>query len=183
VKLRGRSVPGPSQADEARAARGATTEHTRRVCEGGATKRCDADRPPRRWEGIDSLPLKALLLAESAELARACADAGFEIVYAESVASGRALATRERFAIVDARVARPRPLDEELQQRVDAFFERLRGHAAGGLYDAVMREVEKPLIAGALARANGVRAAAAAELGIDRGTLARRMRALGLDET
>lgn len=129
------------------------------------------------------MKLRALLLADSAGLARACADAGFEIVYAESVAAGRAVAARERLAIVDARVARPRPLDEELQQRVDAFFERLRGHAAGGLYDAVMREVEKPLIAGALARANGVRAAAAAELGIDRGTLARRMRALGLDDT
>ncbi len=126
---------------------------------------------------------RALLLAESAELAAACADAGFEVVRAQSVAEGRALAAREKFAVVDARIARPRPLDEELQHRVEAFFERLRGHPAGGLYDSVMREVEKPLIAGALARANGVRAAAAAALGIDRGTLVRRMRALGLDDT
>ena len=159
---RGREpVPGPGQADETRA-RGAT---------------------PRRSEGTESRPLKALLLADSAELARACATAGFEIVHAVDVAEGRALAARERFAIVDARVARPRPLDEELHHRVEAFFERLRGHAAEGLYGAVMREVEKPLIAGALARANGVRAAAAAALGIDRGTLVRRMRALGLDDT
>jgi len=45
-----------------------------------------------------------------------------------------------------------------------------------------MREVEKPLIAGALARANGIRTAAAEALGIDRGTLARRIRALGMEE-
>jgi Fis family transcriptional regulator, factor for inversion stimulation protein len=127
--------------------------------------------------------LRALLLADSAELAGACAEAGFEVERAQTVAEGRALAAREKFAVVDARIARPRPLDEELQHRVEAFFERLRGHPADGLYDSVMREVEKPLIAGALARANGVRAAAAAALGIDRGTLVRRMRALGLDDT
>jgi Fis family transcriptional regulator, factor for inversion stimulation protein len=47
----------------------------------------------------------------------------------------------------------------------------------------VMQQVERPLLTGALARSGGVRAAAAATLGIDRGTLARRLRALGLDET
>ena len=41
--------------------------------------------------------------------------------------------------------------------------------------------VERPLVSGALARARGVRGAAADALGIDRGTLARRLRALGLD--
>lgn len=124
---------------------------------------------------------KALLLRDAAELESACAAAGFEIVRAPTLSEGRALAARETFALVDARLARPRPLDEEMRHRVELFFERLRGERAAGLYQAVMRGVEKPLIAGALARANGVRAAAAAELGIDRGTLVRRMRALGLD--
>jgi Fis family transcriptional regulator len=121
------------------------------------------------------------LLADAAELERACAAAGFEIVRAASLGEGRALAARGEFAMVDARIARPRPLEDELRQRVDAFFERLAGHPADRLYDTVMREVERPLIAGALARAQGVRAVAAAALGIDRGTLVRRMRALGLD--
>jgi CHAD domain-containing protein len=40
--------PGPSQARGTRAARGATTEPTRRAGEGGATKRCGAGRTPRR---------------------------------------------------------------------------------------------------------------------------------------
>jgi Fis family transcriptional regulator len=139
----------------------------------------------------------ALLLSDAHELERACAAAGLEIVRVGTAAEGRRLLARERFALVDGRIAAPRPLDEELGDRIDAFYRRLgagraaapRGEAARaestrlGLYDAVMREVERPLIAGALARANGVRATAAAALGIDRGTLARRLRALGLDGT
>jgi len=94
----------------------------------------------------------------------------------------RVLVARGPFAFVDGRLASPRPLDEEISQRLELFFERLRGQDAAGLYAAVMREVEKPLIAGALARANGIRTAAAEALGIDRGTLARRIRALGMEE-
>jgi Fis family transcriptional regulator len=125
---------------------------------------------------------RALLLPDSApELHEACARAGLEIALARDGAEGRVLAAAGGFALVDARLARPRPLEEEIRQRLEAFFERLSGHRAGGLYDLVMREVERPLIAGALARSKGVRAAAATALGIDRGTLARRIRALGLD--
>jgi Fis family transcriptional regulator len=74
------------------------------------------------------------------------------------------------------------PLEWEIWQRIELFYEQLKGHAATGLYQAVMREVERPLIAAALARANGIRADAARALGIDRGTLARRIRALGMRE-
>ncbi len=127
----------------------------------------------------------ALLLPDSpGAIVRACEEAGLEIVRAHTVAHGRLLLVQggSRFAFVDGRIAAPQPLDEEIRHRLEAFFERLRGHDASGLYEAVMREVERPLIAGALARARGVRATAAEALGIDRGTLARRMRALGIDE-
>jgi Fis family transcriptional regulator, factor for inversion stimulation protein len=126
---------------------------------------------------------KALLLPDSApELAEACLRGGLEIALARDLTEGRALAAAGGFALVDARLARPRPLEEEIRHRLETFFARLADHRPGDLYDAVMREVERPLIAGALARARGVRAVAALALGIDRGTLARRIRALGLDE-
>jgi Fis family transcriptional regulator len=122
---------------------------------------------------------RALLLRDApGPLARACAEAGVEIAWVESVGEGRALLARERFAIVDGRVAQPQPLDWEIRQRIELFYEQLRGHSATGLYQAVLREVERPLISAALARAGGVRADAARVLGIDRGTLARRLRAL-----
>jgi Fis family transcriptional regulator, factor for inversion stimulation protein len=130
-----------------------------------------------------SPPARALVLPDTAaEAVRACEAAGLELVRVSSVAAGRVLVARGPFAFVDGRIASPRPLDEEISQRLDLFFERLRDHDAAGLYAAVMREVERPLIACALARAKGVRAAAAEALGIDRGTLARRIRALGMEE-
>lgn len=126
--------------------------------------------------------MRALLLEDAPEaLLRACAEADLAVTRARSVAEARTLLDRGSFALVDGRIARPRPLEQEIQHRLDAFFGRLGEERASGLYDLVMREVERPLIGGALARARGVRSAAAAALGIDRGTLARRMRALGLD--
>src|SRR5574342_158402 len=119
--------------------------------------------------------MRALLLAEApSPLLRACQASGCEVTRVRTVAEARAGAGE------DGRIAHPPPLDEEIQERLDLFFERLGGHPSGGLYQAVMREVERPLVSGALARARGVRSAAARALGIDRGTLARRLKALGL---
>ena len=125
--------------------------------------------------------MRALLL-ETGSTAQgdACRAVGFEVVHARSAAEARALMTRERFDLVDGRIARTMPLDWEIRHRVELFYEHLRGQEVSGLYDAVMREVERPLLSAALSRAGGVAASAAKDLGIDRGTLARRLRALGL---
>ncbi|HET7755111.1 MAG TPA: helix-turn-helix domain-containing protein [Anaeromyxobacteraceae bacterium] len=125
--------------------------------------------------------MRALLLADSpAPLLRACDLAGAQRVLVPSVAEGRRKLALERFDVVDGRIARPASLELEIRNRLELFYEQLQGHSVSGLYDAVMREVEKPLLSAALARARGVRSDAARDLGIDRGTLARRIRALGL---
>jgi Fis family transcriptional regulator, factor for inversion stimulation protein len=131
---------------------------------------------------------RALLLDDApAAVVRACIEAGLHVVSVSTAEAGRVLLARAggRFTLVDGRIATPRSLDQEIRHRLEAFFDRLRQQEASGLYAAVMKEVERPLIAGALARSGGVRATAAETLGIDRGTLARRMRALGMegDET
>jgi Fis family transcriptional regulator, factor for inversion stimulation protein len=123
--------------------------------------------------------MRALLLADApGALVRACATAGVEVVRAEGEPEAHAALMHETFELVDGRLARPVPLEWEIRRRIDVFYGQLRGHSASGLYDAVMREVERPLIASVLARARGVRADAARVLGIDRGTLARRIRTL-----
>lgn len=125
--------------------------------------------------------LRALLLADAPEaLLRACAGNGLTITRVPSVARGRALLARGGFDLVDGRIARPAPLEEEILGRLDLFYERLKGHSYAGLYQAILREVERPLITAALRRAKGVQSETAKALGIDRGTLARRMRALGI---
>lgn len=125
--------------------------------------------------------MRALLLADSPPpLLRACDLAGAQRVLVPSVAEGRRKLALERFDVVDGRIARPASLELEIRNRLELFYEQLQGHSVSGLYDAVMREVEKPLLSAALARARGIRSDAARDLGIDRGTLARRIRALGL---
>lgn len=125
--------------------------------------------------------MRALLLGDAPEtLLRLCGSLGVEPVVVDSLAEGRAQLAQGRFDLVDGRIARPAPLEWEIRHRVELFYEHLRGQEVSGLYAAVMSEVERPLLAAALARARGVVAAAAKDLGIDRGTLARRIRALGL---
>ncbi len=74
--------------------------------------------------------------------------------------------------------------------QLSAFVERwLQAHFARhgdalpppGLYQRVMREVERPLIAAALAATNGNQVKAAALLGINRNTLRAHMKALDID--
>ncbi len=126
--------------------------------------------------------MRALLLRDAPEtLLRACDGGGLAVTHVPTAAEGRALLARGGFDLVDGRIARPAPLEEEILDRLALFYERLKGHSSAGLYQTVLAEVERPLISAALERARGVRSAAAKALGIDRGTLARRMKALGLE--
>jgi Fis family transcriptional regulator len=72
------------------------------------------------------------------------------------------------------------PLRSMTEQALDTYFTSLNGHTPGRLYDLVMREVEEPLFRTVLEYAEGNQSRAADILGINRGTLRKKLRSYGL---
>jgi Fis family transcriptional regulator len=76
--------------------------------------------------------------------------------------------------------ARQMPLRALTAEALDAYFSSLNGHRPGQLYDLVIREVEEPLFRAVLDYADGNQSRAADILGINRGTLRKKLREYGL---
>ena len=72
------------------------------------------------------------------------------------------------------------PLRSMTEQALDTYFTSLNGHKPGRLYDLVLREVEEPLFRTVLEYAEGNQSRAADILGINRGTLRKKLRTYGL---
>ena len=72
------------------------------------------------------------------------------------------------------------PLRSHTEQALDSYFTNLNGHAPGHLYDLVMREVEEPLFRAVLDYADGNQSRAADILGINRGTLRKKLKNYGI---
>jgi Fis family transcriptional regulator len=72
------------------------------------------------------------------------------------------------------------PLRSHTEQALSSYFDSLNGHRPGRLYDLVMREVELPLFQAVMDYAAGNQSRAAHILGINRGTLRKKLREYGL---
>ena len=59
---------------------------------------------------------------------------------------------------------------------LNSYFETLNGHKPGDLYQLVIGEVEKPLFRAVLTYTNGNQSEAAEILGINRGTLRKKLK-------
>jgi Fis family transcriptional regulator, factor for inversion stimulation protein len=66
------------------------------------------------------------------------------------------------------------------QEALDSYFHTLNGHKPEELYDLVIGEVEKPLFRAVLNYTDGNQSLAANILGINRGTLRKKLRRHGL---
>src|ERR1700680_5043386 len=84
----------------------------------------------------------------------------------------------------DATAARARgrglPLRNHAERALSNYFTSLNGHQPAHLYDLVLREVEEPLFRVVLDYAEGNQSRAAGILGINRGTLRKKLKQLGL---
>jgi Fis family transcriptional regulator len=72
------------------------------------------------------------------------------------------------------------PLRYHTEQALCTYFDSLNGHRPGRLYNLVMREVELPLFQAVMDYADGNQSRAATILGINRGTLRKKLREYGL---
>lgn len=78
--------------------------------------------------------------------------------------------------------AKERPLRDLTEQALRTYFENLNGHNPGELYDLVLREVEQPLFRAVMDYTRGNQSRAAEILGINRGTLRKKLISYGLME-
>ncbi len=73
-----------------------------------------------------------------------------------------------------------KPLCKHTEDALDQYFTTLNGDRPGDLYDLVIGEVERPLFKAVMAYTHGNQSQAAGILGINRGTLRKKLKAYSL---
>ena len=74
------------------------------------------------------------------------------------------------------------PLRSQAEEALQSYFETLNGHKPAHLYELVMRQVEEPLFKVVMSHVHGNQSRAATILGINRGTLRKKLKELGINE-
>jgi Fis family transcriptional regulator, factor for inversion stimulation protein len=75
-------------------------------------------------------------------------------------------------------VTRQNELADTVRRALERYFRDMDGERPSGIYDMVLKNVEKPMIETVLGKAQGNLTLAAAMLGIDRNTLRKKMQQL-----
>jgi Fis family transcriptional regulator len=76
--------------------------------------------------------------------------------------------------------SKKKPLRKHTEEALDRYFATLNGDRPGELYDLVMGEVEKPLFKAVMDYTHGNQSQAAGILGINRGTLRKKLKCYSL---
>ncbi len=76
--------------------------------------------------------------------------------------------------------SRTQPLCDHVRDTLDAYFQRLNGHDPAALYELVLTEVEQPLLEVVMKQVGGNITKAAQVLGLNRGTLRKKLKKYGL---
>lgn len=87
---------------------------------------------------------------------------------------------RSRTDLVAKSNGKELPLRTHTEHALNEYFASLNGHRPAHLYDLVLREVEEPLLKAVLDYTEGNQVRAAGILGINRGTLRKKLRQLGI---
>ena len=73
-------------------------------------------------------------------------------------------------------------LRDSVKQTMEAYLKQLDGHSTGQLYTMFLQEVETPLLEIVMAYVRGNQSKAAELLGINRGTLRKKLKMYGLHQ-
>jgi Fis family transcriptional regulator len=74
------------------------------------------------------------------------------------------------------------PLRAQAEEALHGYFDTLNGHKPARLYALVMREIEEPLFKVVMDHVDGNQSRAATILGINRGTLRKKLKEFGLGD-
>ena len=75
-------------------------------------------------------------------------------------------------------MSKPNELADAVKRSLERYFRDMDGERPSGIYDMVLKNVEKPMIETVLGKAQGNLTLAAAMLGIDRNTLRKKIQQL-----
>ena len=81
----------------------------------------------------------------------------------------------ERFFMTQA-VRQMAPLNKCIREALEEYFNRLEGHKITNLYNLVLKEVEIPLLKTVMKNTKNNQSNAAAILGLNRGTLRKKLK-------
>jgi Fis family transcriptional regulator, factor for inversion stimulation protein len=87
---------------------------------------------------------------------------------------------RPKFATIGNN-AQPKPLRDSVKQALNSFLKQLDGHDPEQLYDVVLAELEAPLLEEVMTYTRGNQTRAATMLGINRGTLRKKLKRYGMN--
>ena len=73
------------------------------------------------------------------------------------------------------------PLSRHIKSMLEDYFKDLDGHQPADLYQMVLAEIEQPLLESVLAYTRGNQSKAAALLGLNRGTLRKKLKQYNLN--
>ncbi len=73
------------------------------------------------------------------------------------------------------------PLNGQVRKALDKYFKDLNGHNPGNLYQLFLAEVERPLLEKVMDHTQGNQTRAAELLGINRGTLRKKLKSYDLE--
>ena len=93
-------------------------------------------------------------------------------------------------ALVDPAITQLHPQQEEtkkplracVEDAMQGYFKQLEGHVTNDLYQMVLSEIEEPLFRSVLEYTKGNQSKAAILLGINRGTLRKKLKRYGLHD-